>query len=73
MYNQSEFFMEVLNRVEVKNISCYEKENMPISKVVQLFISKKMVEEHCSVHSIMIHTERGCIAPCSLSFGIKGR
>ena len=59
--------------MEVKSISCYEKENMPISKVVQLFISKKMLEEHCPVHSIKICTGRRCIAPLSLSFGIKGR
>jgi len=42
---------------------------MPISKVVQLFISKKMLEEHCSVHSIKIFKGRSCIVPCSLSFG----
>jgi len=46
---------------------------MPISKVVQLFISKKKVEEHCSVHSIKIHKGSSCIAPICLSFGIKGR
>ena len=57
--------------MEVKSISCYEKENMPISKVVQLFISKKMVEEHCSVHSIKICKRSSCIAPLSLSFGIN--
>jgi len=59
--------------MEVKSISCHEKENMPISKAVPLFISKKMVEEHCSVHSIKICKGRSCIAPLSLSFGIKGR
>jgi hypothetical protein len=64
---------KVWNRVEVKSISCYEKENMQISKVVQLFIGKKMVEEHCSVHSIKICKGSRCIAPLSLSFGIKGR
>jgi len=46
---------------------------MPISKVVQLIISKKIVEENCSVHSIIICKGRSCIAPLSLSFGIKGR
>jgi hypothetical protein len=59
--------------VEVKSISCYEKENMPISKVVQLFISKKMVEEHCSVHSIKISKGSSCIAAISLSSGTKWR
>jgi len=46
--------------VDVKSISCYEKENMQISKVVQLFISKKMLEEHCSVHSIKICKGSSC-------------
>jgi len=46
---------------------------MPISKVVQLFISKKMVEEHRSVHSIKICKGSSCIPPLSLRFGIKGR
>jgi hypothetical protein len=73
MYNQSDFFIKVWNRVEVISISCYEKENMPISKVVQLFISKKMVEEHCSVHSIKICKGNTCTAPLHLSFGIIGR
>ena len=59
--------------MEVKSISYYEKENMPISKVVQLFISKKMVEEHCAVHCIMIFKGSSCIAALSLSFGIKGQ
>ena len=49
MYNQSEFFILAWNRVEVKRISCHEKETMPISKVAQQFISMKMVEEH-SLH-----------------------
>ena len=35
---------------------------MAISKVVQLFISKKMVEEHCSVHSSKICKGSICIA-----------
>jgi len=59
--------------VEVKSICCYEKENTPISKVVQLFISKKMVEEHCSVHSIKISKVSSFIAPLIVSFGIKGK
>jgi hypothetical protein len=59
--------------VEVKSICCYEKDNTPISKVVQLFISKKMVKEHCSVHSIKTSKGSSCIAPLSLSFGINGR
>jgi len=46
---------------------------MPISKVVQIFFSKKMVEEHYTVHSITICKGSRCIAPFSLSFGIKGR
>jgi len=58
--------------VEVKSISCYKKEDMPTSKVVQLFISKKMVEEHCSVDSIMIHKGSSSIVPLSLNLGIKG-
>jgi len=33
---------------------------MPISEVVQLFISKKMVEEHCSVHCIKICKGSSC-------------
>jgi len=45
---------------------------MPISKVVQLFISKKIMEEHCSVHSIMIHNGSSSIVPLSLNFAIKG-
>jgi hypothetical protein len=55
--------------MEVKSISCYEKENMPISKVVQLFNSKKMLEEHCSVHSIKTVKGRSGIVPRSYSFG----
>jgi len=42
-------------------------------KVVQILISNKMVEEHCSVHSIKIHNRSSSIVPFSLSFGIKGR
>ena len=45
---------------------------MPISKAVQLFISKKMVEEHCYIHYIKICEGSSCIAALSLSFGIKG-
>ena len=56
-----------------KSMCCYQKETMRISKVVQLFTSKKMVEEHCSVHSIKICKGSSCIAALSLSFGIKGR
>jgi len=59
--------------VEVKSICSYEKENTPISKVVHLFISKKMVEEHCSVYSIKIAKGSSCIAPLNVSFGIKGK
>jgi hypothetical protein len=46
---------------------------MPDSKVVQLFFRKKMMEEHCSVHSITIGKGRNCIVPLNLTFGIKGR
>jgi hypothetical protein len=59
--------------VKVKRNSCYENENMPISKVVRLFISKKMVEEHRSVQPIEICKGSSCIAALSLSFGIEGR
>ena len=72
MYIQSHFFIYVWNRVELKKMSCYEKETMAISKVSQLFISKKMVEEHCCVHSIKICKGSSWIAALSLSFGIKG-
>jgi len=58
--------------MEVKSISCYEKETMPISKVVQLFISKKMVEEHCCVHYIKICKGSSCIAALSLNLALKG-
>jgi hypothetical protein len=51
---------------------CYQKETMAISKAVQLFISKKMVEEHCYVHSTKICKGSSYIAALSLSFGIKG-
>ena len=44
---------------------------MTISEVVQLFISNKMVETKCPVHSIKICEGSSCVAPLCLSFGIK--
>jgi len=41
--------------------------------VVQPFSGKEMVEVHCYVHSNMICKGSICIAPLSVSFGIKGK
>jgi hypothetical protein len=58
--------------MEVKRNSCYEQDTMPISKLVQIFISKKMVEEHCYVHYIKIRKGNCCIVHSVLALALKG-